>query len=401
MSERAMASPARRGTMDARLAWGVAIAAIGPIAIAVLSDPVAVFDPVTWLILGLIGSLVVVGAIIASRVPHNRVGPLLLLAGLLTTLAAVLTAFGERVSPAAHAWPWTPLLLAVQDIAFWYPILVTLIAVPLVFPGSQPPSRRERIVGGALLAAVATATVAYALSTQTVGSSGVANNLYLPAMVPVLETAIRLSLVVIFACAATAAWMLWRRFRGPDPIVHQQTKWLLATVAPAVVALVIAQAPVPEPIPTAGYFVALLATLMLPAAIGIAITRYRLYEIDRIVSRTIAYALVTGILAAVFVGGIIGLQALLVDWTQGGTLAVAVTTLACFALFQPLRGRVQAAVDRRFNRASVDAERLVAEFAGRTRDEVDLDRLARVTREVASGAVQPARSGVWLREHAT
>jgi hypothetical protein len=394
MSDRAPGPPRRRGTLDARVAWGLAIVAMCPIGFGLLSDPDAVLDPVTWLIVVLIGSLVVVGAIVASRVPDNRVGPLLLLAGLLTTLAVVLKAYEEVASTASPASPWTSFLLAVQDLAFWYPILVTLVAVPLVFPGSQAPSPRERIVGSALVTAVGTATVAYALSSPTVGSAGVENTLFTPGMVPVLERVIQLSLVIIFACAATAAWTLWQRFRGPDPVVRQQTKWLLATVAPAVVALVISQGPVPELVQTAGYFVALVATLVLPAAIGIAITRYHLYDIDKIVGRTVTYGVISALLAAMFLVTNVVLQAL---FERGTTFEVAVSTLVVAMLFQPLRRAIQRPIDRRFNRSHVDAERMIAAFAAGTRDEVDLERLAGETRRVATGAVEPVSTGLWLR----
>ena len=100
----------------------------------------------------------------------------------------------------------------------------------------------------------------------------------------------------------------------------------------------------------------ILSTTLLPIAIGIAILRYRLYDIDRIVSRTIAYAIVTGILGAIFVLTILGLQALLVSFTQSQTIAVAASTLVAASLFQPLRRRVQRSVDRRFDRARVDGE---------------------------------------------
>ena len=386
----------RRGTLDPRLAWGLAVGAIGPVAFGTVTDPAALLNPVTWLVLGLIGSLVVVGALVSARVPDNSVGPLLLLAGLLVTLAAVLNLYDE-LGATVPQWPGGPFLLAVGDLAFWYPILVTLVAVPLVFPGGHAASRRERAVGWALLAAVVGATIATALSSPTVGSAGVENTLFVPDAVPFLGTVISVSLVVVFGCAMVAAWTLWRRFRGPDPVVRQQTKWLLATVVPAVIALVVAQAPVPELVQFAGYLVALIATLVLPVSIGIAITRYHLYDLDRLVGRTVLYGIVTAVLAGAFVLTNLAVQAI---FERGTTFEVALSTLMVAMLFQPLRRVVQRPVDRRFNRAHVDAERLVDAFATRTRDEVDLDRLASGTRRVASGAVEPVSTGLWLREPA-
>ena len=120
-------------------------------------------------------------------------------------------------------------------------------------------------------------------------------------------------------------------------------------------------------------------------AIGIAILRYHLYDIDRIISRTVSWAVITAVLVAVFVGGVLGLQAALAGVTQAPTLAVAASTLAAFALFQPIRGRVQRAVDRRFDRARYDSQRTVDAFADRLRSNVDLD--------VAGGIARGDRRG--------
>ena len=144
----------------------------------------------------------------------------------------------------------------------------------------------------------------------------------------------------------------------------------------------------------------LLALAFLPIAIGIAVLRYRLYDIDRLISRTIGWAIVTGIVAAVFVGVVIALQALLAGVTQGETLAVAASTLLAFALFMPLRGRVQRAVDRRFDRARYDGEQLVGAFAERLRDEVDLETIRAEVPATVDAAVRPATVGLWLRERA-
>jgi hypothetical protein len=136
---------------------------------------------------------------------------------------------------------------------------------------------------------------------------------------------------------------------------------------------------------------------MIPIAIGIAIRRYHLYDIDRVVSRSIAYLVVTGLLLVIFGGLVVGLQAVLAALTQGQTLAVAASTLAALALFQPLHRRVQAAVDRRFDRASVDAQRTIDGFAGQLRDEVDLTTLRGVLVATAESAVRPDGVALWVR----
>jgi len=139
------------------------------------------------------------------------------------------------------------------------------------------------------------------------------------------------------------------------------------------------------------------SVLLIPVAIGIAILRYRLYEIDRLVSRTVSWAVVTGVLVTVFAGAVVALQGVLDGVTQGQTLAVAASTLVAFALFQPIRRRVQSVVDRRFDRARYDAQRTVDAFAERLRNEVDLTTLRTALVATADDAVRPVSSTVWLR----
>jgi hypothetical protein len=137
--------------------------------------------------------------------------------------------------------------------------------------------------------------------------------------------------------------------------------------------------------------------LGLPVSAGIAVLRYRLWDIDHIVSRTVSYALVTALLAGVFAVTVIGLQ-LLAPITNGNTIAVAAATLASASLFQPLRGRVQRAVDRRFNRATVDADRIALEFADRVREQVDISSVLGALASSIERTVQPASTSVWIRE---
>ena len=135
----------------------------------------------------------------------------------------------------------------------------------------------------------------------------------------------------------------------------------------------------------------------IPPAVGVAVLRYRLFEIDRIVSRTVGWAVVTAVLAAVFVTVILVSQALLASVTPSNTLAVAISTLVVAAIAQPLRRRVQGRVDRRFNRARYDAERTVAGFGNVLRNEVELGQLRAEIGEAVALTVQPASFVVWLR----
>jgi len=137
--------------------------------------------------------------------------------------------------------------------------------------------------------------------------------------------------------------------------------------------------------------------MTIPIATGIAVLRYHLYDIDRVISRSIGWAAVTSVLVAVFVVAVVALQALLEGITQGQTLAVAASTLLAAALFQPLRRRVQVAVDRRFDRARYDGERTAAAFGERLRNEVDLAGLETELTETVALALRPGSTTVWIR----
>jgi hypothetical protein len=143
--------------------------------------------------------------------------------------------------------------------------------------------------------------------------------------------------------------------------------------------------------------VTILSLFAIPIVIGIAILRYRLYEIDRIISRTISWTVTTSVIVAVFAGIVVGLQGALAQVTGGNTAAVAGSTLIVAALFQPLRRRVQRAVDRRFNRARYDSEQTLAAFGERVRAEIDLAALSDAVLATADEAVRPATAGLWLR----
>ena len=195
------------------------------------------------------------------------------------------------------------------------------------------------------------------------------------------------------------------RFRRGGPIVREQLKWLIAVAAVATVAFPTAflLQPSDQSQPSAAadgmFLLGFVALLALPVAIGVAILRYRLYDIDRIISRTISYALVSGALAVVFVSAVIALEQLFTGFTQGQTLAVAGSTLLAFALFQPLRRRIQHGVDHRFDRARVDSERTATAFAGRLRDQVDIDTVMADLDGTVRGALRPSLVSLWLREN--
>jgi peptidoglycan/LPS O-acetylase OafA/YrhL len=204
----------------------------------------------------------------------------------------------------------------------------------------------------------------------------------------------------VLALLGAAAVAMTRRFRHGGPTQRAQIKWVAAASLVLLVAEVgnLATFDPVDPYAQPAWLLAATASFaLIPIAIGIAVLRYRLYEIDRIISRGLAWALLTGLLVAVFVASILVLQGVLSTVTQGETLAVAASTLVAFALFQPLRRRVQDAVDRRFNRARVDAQRAIDVFGLQLRDEVDLGAVRGQLVNAVDAAVAPAGVGVWLR----
>jgi hypothetical protein len=203
-----------------------------------------------------------------------------------------------------------------------------------------------------------------------------------------------LPFIIVASIAAIAG-----RYVGARDLERLQLRWLVAAFGaiaitiPVGLLIVIAI----DPEAHVSWVPAAFAFLLPPIAIGIAVTRYRLYEIDRLISRGLSWAVVSGLLVAVYAGAILLLQGVLGDAIGGQTLAVAGSTLLAAALFQPLRRRVQTAVDHRFNRARYDAERTTTDFADRLRDEVDMATVSGDIVGVVDAALHPSTIGVWIR----
>ena len=194
------------------------------------------------------------------------------------------------------------------------------------------------------------------------------------------------------------------RYRRAHGVERAQLKWFAYVgliVVPALLVAILGTSLPPGPFATIAelaWVIAVGALALLPVTIGIAVLRYRLYDIDRLVSRTISWAVVTVILGACFVAIILVSQALLAPVTGSNVLAVAGSTLVVAALFQPIRRLVQRLVDRRFNRARYDADRTISLFAGRLRDEVDLEQLRTEILATVVRTVEPSSVSLWLRE---
>ena len=344
-----------------------------------------------------------IGWLVASRRPENRIGWMLLAVGFFLAFGGFSVAYAEHglvtdpgSLPLADLMSWLKLMT-------WQPGFVLLILLLLVFPDGRLPSRRWApiiwIAGIALVVMVVPEAIAF---WRYRGPLLVPFNVATPASDPApaiagLLQGVGLLLCLVVATASAAAVIV--RFRRSAGAEHQQIKWFASAAAVEFAVIFVMSAPPPTIVPPP--FDALLAIVvapLIPIAIGIAILRYRLYDIDRIISRTVSYGAVTGILAVVFVGTVLVSQTVLASFFRGNSVAVAVSTLVVAALFQPLRRRVQAVVDRRFNRSRYDAERTVAAFGARLRDEVALTDVDAAIRRVVAETVAPKAVGLWVRE---
>jgi hypothetical protein len=346
-----------------------------------------------------------VAVLILVRLPRQRVGWLLMATGVFYALSILAAAI------AFAAFEEGPAGLVMAEWAGWLAWVtstisgVTLFTIPLTFPDGRlsPTWLRRPLV---LSLSVPTLLVGLAMTLQP-GKMLLITSLDNPLGIgpDVLKTfpAAVLGGIAVFVGAPVAivAISLVSRFQRSRGVERQQLKWFVAAAIVMTTALLITG--------FVGFVVndgtrnewplvafALAATSM-PIAIGIAILRYRLYAIDRIISRTISYGLITAVLVGVFATVVVGLQAILARFTGGDTVPVAVSTLVVFASFQPLRRRVQSMIDRRFHRAHYDAERIQAAFAARLGDNVDLESLAAEVRTAVDATIAPASVSLWLR----
>jgi hypothetical protein len=286
----------------------------------------------------------------------------------------------------------------------WAPgFVLILTAAVLLFPDGRLPSPRWRAVGwlaGVALALliVPIAIVAWSNRGPDLVAEGPITGQNGPAAF--LLGLQFVGLVVLAVAAAASIVGLFVRFRRSVGVERAQLKWFVAAGIVEVTALVVSGF-ITLPNDLLGLAVTVVVSMLLPIAAAIAILRYRLYDIDRIVSRTIGWAIVTGALIAIFAAAVVALEAALSGITQDQTIAVAASTLLVFALFQPLRRRVQRTVDRRFDRSRYDGQLTADAFAERLRGEVAIDALAADLATTIDGAVRPATQGLWLRKSAS
>jgi hypothetical protein len=342
-----------------------------------------------------------VGWIIASRRPANAMGWIFLGVGLsqaLDTFATQYATVGLVVAPGSL--PAADLLSWVAVWAWAPGFTLLLTATVLLFPDGRPPTPRWQPVlwmaGVALLLLVVPIGIG-AWPYRGVGLRGSGPVTSTDPFVSAMLALENVGLILLLATAVASIAGLVVRFRRSTGIERAQLTWFVAAGVTEILVIVTVTLLAP-PASVIGSVLAAAVSPLLPIAATVAILRYRLYDIDRIVSRTVSYGVVTGLLAVLFAGLVLGLQAILAPFTAGNGLAVAASTLVVAATFQPLRGRVQRVVDRRFDRARYDAEAVVTRFVGNVRDQVELDALVGEVVVAARRSVAPAWASVWLRE---
>jgi hypothetical protein len=328
-------------------------------------------------------ALAVVGALIAART-GNRLGWLFLATGATGAVGAFVGAYAARVPtaelPAAQWIGWVfPVILGLEQPLFF--------VIPLLFPDGRPPSPRWRPVIWVAIAVGLVNMVSVALSDADFSS----NFPWLRdpvTLVPPLSAAYNVSQEVGLVLFLLSAVSMIVRFRRAGQDERLQLKWFVYAATVSAVGISVSSTFMSNPLPAFDLFFPLI-----PAAVGVAILKYRLYDIDRLISRTLAYAIVTGLLVGVYAGLVLLATEVFRFHTP---VAVAAATLAAAALFNPVRRRVQRTVDRRFNRVRYNADQTVAAFADTLRDTVDPDTVRADLLTAVAKAVEPAHVALWI-----
>jgi hypothetical protein len=393
------------------LAWSlwalsVALTALSLLLLALIrSHPgTHVFD--WWLGNSLVVIDVTVGAIVASRRPENPVGWLLCLSGVATSTSTFASQYAIYALlarpdslPAGEAMAW---------IASWTLPIMNGVQVfyLLLFPTGRLPSRRWRWLAWLTVAYVLVGALLAAFSPGAyLGALGpIRNPLGIEGLTEFYKAVLYTMSPALFIAAVFSLLVRLRRAVGVE---RQQLKWLAYAAGGLAIVSILLISTIALDTPRWYEWVAnailVAVTPGVPIAIGIAILRYRLYDIDLLINRTLVYASLTAMLLAVYFGGVTATQAILQTFTgreELPQLAIVVSTLVIAALFNPLRRRVQALVDRRFYRRKYDAAKILEAFGSRLRDETDLDALSGDLVGVATRAVQPAHVSLWLRPDA-
>jgi Na+-transporting NADH:ubiquinone oxidoreductase subunit NqrE len=346
-------------------------------------------------------SFSIIGAIIASRLPANPLGWLYCAAACIIAVAylsaeyAIYALLARPDSlPAGEALAW----LASWT---WIPSIGCIVLSLLLFPNGELPSSRWRWLAWLSVLVTIAGAVWVALSPDAIVNLGsIRNPLGIEGLPSGNKPVQTIMPALLFVAAVSTLGLRLRRTRG---IERQQIKWPAFTAVVAAGGSVLYDTAISEAIGLhwlewAGYVVVIAAIVSFPISIGIAIVRYRLYEIDTLINRTLVYGVLTAILAAVYFGAVVLLQRVFVLLTgEQSTLAVVASTLLIAALFTPLRHRIQSFIDRRFYRRKYDARKTLEAFSATLRDETNLEALNSELVGVVRETMQPAHVSLWLR----
>ena len=388
------------------LAWSMCLVSLSLTALSVLllawiwSHPnVHIFD--YWVENTMVAVVFsTVGAVVASRSPNHPIGWLFCVVGLVggvRHLGAEYATYSLLVSheslPGGAAAAWVSSWM-------WVPHVGLMVFLGLLFPNGLLPTARWRPFAWFVVVAILVGTVALALSPGPLSGLGPIQN---PLDIEGVGRFVGLAHALVWALALVAAGSLLLRLRRARGVEHQQIKWLVYAGAVAAVGGPLTYVGGPEAmsvwwVQRVGLALIVVGFAGVPIAMSVAILKYRLYDIDLLINRTLVYGTLTATLVGLYFGGIVVLQRLFVALTgQKSTLAVVASTLLIAALFNPLRRRIQEFIDRRFYRRKYDARKTLEEFGAKLRDETDLEALSEDLVATVRYAVQPEHASLWLR----
>ena len=347
-------------------------------------------------------AMATIGAVIASRRPENLIGWLVLFFPVFAVIAAGIEGYARyatHVNPGALPGGEIAWLLA---NLMWTAAYGLLPFITLLFPSGTLLSPRWRWIARGLVAAFGALIAADSLSPELdSGISPVASPLAIASAAPIMDAVFAIAAFTIAMLWAAAGVSLVLRLARSSGDERQQMKWFAYTAAIFAVfmvgIIVVDLIGYAVPAPWEAYLVTGMI-LFLTLGMAIAILKYRLYDIDLVINRTLVYGTLTAVLGGIYVGSVIGLQATFRATTGegGGEMAIVISTLAIAALFMPLRKRIQVLIERRFYRRRYNAAQTVAAFSARMRDEVDVDRLTGELVGVVEETMQPAHASLWL-----
>jgi hypothetical protein len=344
-----------------------------------------------------------VGALIASRRADNAIGWLFLALGVVFGATDISSAYADHAlfgsSAPLPGGVWAAWAVSWLDPLFFSGVILLL----LVFPTGRLASPRWRIVAWMLGLGAATTLLVTAVQPGVIfeDTLPVENPAAIDGSGELLRALDVVATVLLAGSAVLAVVGVVHRFRASRGVERLQFRWLAAAASLLLVSfLTLLFVPLGLPIAVAEGLIGL-AVAGIAVGVGVAVLRYRLYEIDRIVSRTLVYASLTVVLGAAYVGLVLAGQALFSSFAGGSDLAIAVSTLVVAALFLPARSRVQRFVDRRFYRRRYDAQRTLEAFGSRLREQIEIETLQAELAGVVRDTMQPGHVSMWIRARRT